>query len=120
METAEGIAACAVDVVIMHIPTNFLVKGFDMSKCPNWNETDLSNLQNRMAIANHFLTADGILLRVCPAAFSATIATYANAIDFREDHAIGVFTKGIHGVLNEVPISYICSFFKSVILIENM
>ena len=119
-ETTEGIAACAVDVVIMHIPTNFPVKGFDMSKCPDWNETDLSNLQNRMAVAHHFLKTDGILLCVCPAAFSATVATYANTTNFREDHAIGVFTKGIHGVLNEIPVSSICSFKKSVILIENM
>ena len=58
-----------------------------------------------------------LLLCVCHASFNGTIATYANAIDFCEDHAIGVFTKGIHGVLNKVSVSSVCSFNKSVILI---
>ena len=48
------------------------------------------------------------------------MAAYTNAIDFCEDHAIGIFTKGIHGVLNEVQVSSICSFNKSMILIENI
>ena len=120
IETSKSISTCAIGMVIMHIPTNYSVKGFDMHTCLDWNQRDLFNLQNRMAITNHFLKLDKILLCVCHASFSGTIATYANATDFCEDHAIGVFTKGIHGVLNEIPVSSICSFKKSVILIENM
>lgn len=108
-ETTESIAACAVDVVVMHNPTNFPVKGFDMNTCPEWNQIDLPGLQNRMAIANHFLKPEGILLCVCHASFGGTIATYANETNFREDHAIGIFTKGIHGVVSEVSISSNCS-----------
>lgn len=119
-ETSESIAACAVDVVVIHIPTDFPVKGFDMESCPDWNQRDLSGLQNRRAIANHFLKLEGTLLCVCHASFSGTVATYANAFDFCEDRAIGIFTKGIHGVLNEVPVSSICFSFSYEILIENI
>ena len=119
-ETSESIAACAVDVVVMHIPTDFPMKGFDMASCPDWNARDLSGLQNRMAIANHFLKPEGTLLCVCHASFSATVSTYANALEFREDHAIGIFTKGIHGVVNEIPVSSICYFFDNEIFIENI
>lgn len=106
-ETAESIAACAVDVVIMHVQTNFPVSGIDINRCPDWNHRDFSKLQNYMAIANHFLKPDGTLLCVCHASFHASICACASSEDFVEDHSLGILTRGIHGVINEMPVRFI-------------
>ena len=35
IETMDGLKSCAVNVAILHVPSDYPVKGFDMNTCPD-------------------------------------------------------------------------------------
>ena len=103
-ETNEGIMSCAADIAILHIPTGYSVIGIDEFSCPDWNVKEFSNISDMFSICSQFLKPKGTLLCLCPALSVSLVSTYAMSCGLCEDHAIGVFTKDIHGIVDSIPV----------------
>ena len=48
IETMDSLKSCAVNVVILHVPSDCPVQGFDMNTCPNWNNIDIMKLKEML------------------------------------------------------------------------
>ena len=105
IETMDSLKSCAVDVVILHVPSDYPIKRFDMNTCPDWNSRDIMKLKDMLSISSHFLGPEGILLCICPSSFCGPFSSIAGAHEFREDHATCIMTKGIHGLVDGIPVS---------------
>ena len=105
IEIVDGFKTCAVDIAILHVPSDCLVQGFDMNTCLAWNNRDVSKLGKHFSTLSHFLGPEGILLCIFPASFCGALSSCAGVHEFREDHTIGIMKKGIHGLVDAIPVS---------------
>ena len=105
IETMDSLKSCAVNVAILHVPSYYPVKGFDMNTCPNWNSRDIMKLKDMLSISSHFLGPEGILLCICSGSFCGPFSSIAGAHKFREDHATCIMTKSIHGLVDGILVS---------------
>ena len=87
IETKYSLKTCVVNVIIMHVPSDSAIQGFDMNTCPDWNSRDIFKLKDMLSISIHFLVLEGILLCIFLASFCGAFSSIAGAHDFGEDHA---------------------------------